>query len=285
MQIADLLRGATVELSSAGVPSPQNDAELLLAHVSGISRGDLIAKSFRGESVPDELLGEFAQVVAQRAARVPLQHITGSAEFFGMTLEVGKGVFVPRPETEYLLELVATHSTLGADRPRHELLDIGTGSGAIACGLQKVFPTAGVTAFELDPIAAGWARRNFKANAPEVQLFEGDFAALLANYSEHFDLVVSNPPYIPTTAVPVDPEVWLHDPDLALYSGSDGLDAIRQIAGLAPAAMRPGAQLWLEHAAGQSLAIVELLLAAGWSSVLTHQDLTGRSRYVSARLM
>ena len=278
-----MLRGAVAELEQAGVASPTPDAEQLLAHVLGLSRGELLTASFLGDQITVEQTKFFAQLVARRAAREPLQHLTGSVSFLGMELTVGPGVFVPRPETEYLIELVRLNSSLSPTMADTRLLDIGTGSGAIACALQQLFPSASVTAIELDPRAAEWAERNFAKNAARVRLERGDFAQILPTHRAEFDLIVSNPPYIPADAVPQDPEVRLHDPELALYSGDDGLDAIRGIASLAPHAIRPGGGLWLEHADSQSKAIVELLLAEGWSAVRAWRDLTGRKRYVSAQ--
>lgn len=281
MLLADLLRGAVAELELAGVPSPTADAEQLLCHVLQVSRGELLTRVVLQQGASPEQLRVFAEILAQRTARVPLQHIVGHASFFGMDLKVGSGVFVPRPETEYLLDLVrqnyAASTTHGLS-----LLDIGTGSGAIACALQQIFPKARVSAIELDPVAADWAQQNFDRYAPLVTLERGDLAQLLPGHVAEFDLVVSNPPYIPVEAVPREPEVWLHDPDLALYSGHDGLDAIRTIANLAQPTMRPHGELWLEHADGQSQAIVELLLAKDWADVRAWRDLTGRYRYISA---
>lgn len=284
MQLADLLRGAISELEGAGVPSPQADAETLLAFAAGISRGELQTHIFLRREASKAQVLEYANLVSRRASREPLQHILGETSFFGMDLKVGPGVFVPRPETEYLLDLVRKmHRESGAPDPA-EALDIGTGSGAIACGLQRIFPGAHVTAFEVDRSAAAWAARNFRDIAPEVSLELGDFRELLPKHPRQFDLIVSNPPYIPSEAKPIEPEVWKHDPDLALYSGADGLDAIRSIARLAPFAMRDRGVLWLEHADGQSSAIIELLLAEGWSAARAWRDLTGRQRFVSASL-
>lgn len=277
-----MLRGATSELERAGVISPAPDAEQLLAYVLGVTRGELVTAAFLGNLVSDDQVTTYAQLIARRAAREPLQHLTGSTTFLGLELSVGPGVFVPRPETEYLLELVRLNSDLNAATSELRLLDVGTGSGAIACGLQQLFPSAQITAMELDPRAAEWAEHNFSKHAPGVQFEKGDFAQLLPTHREEFHLIVSNPPYIPADAVPQDPEVHLHDPELALYSGADGLDAIRILARLAPLSIRRGGALWLEHADTQSDAIIELLLAEGWSAVLAWRDLTGRHRYVSA---
>lgn len=269
------------------MPSPSVDAELLLAHVLRISRGELQAQVLLGQQADADQLKEYAETIALRAERVPLQHITGTVSFCNMNLAVGPGVFIPRPETEYLVELVRLNEAhridqLFSNSSIVKFLDLGTGSGAIAAALHRWRPTAQVTAVELDPKAAEWAFRNFEANAPEVCLEVGDMAGILARTNESYDLIVSNPPYIPAESVPNEPEVYLHDPELALYSGADGLDAIRQIANLARGRMNSGGKLWLEHADGQSPAIVELLLAQGWVNVRAWRDLTERLRYISA---
>ena len=269
------------------MPSPAVDAELLLAHVLKISRGQLQAEVLLNKSANPQQLSEFAQLIARRAERVPLQHITGSVGFCGMDLAVGPGVFVPRPETEHLVHLIRSTEATRLDEIANggatlRILDLGTGSGAIAAALQHWRPSAQVTAIELDPRAAAWASKNFQTHAPQVRLEVGDMATVLASPKDSFDLIVSNPPYIPAEAIPQEPEVYLHDPELALYSGMDGLDAIRQIANLASARLNSGGSLWLEHADGQSPAIVELLLAQGWVNVQAWCDLTDRLRYVSA---
>lgn len=261
----------------------------MLAAVLGLSRGELNAAKFRGEELNEDSFSRFAQMIDQRVQRIPLQHLTGTAPFFGFDLEVGPGVFVPRPETEYLVELIrgdlstiATSSAQVASRVR--VLDIGTGSGAIACALASVMPNAEIHAIELDPLAARYAGRNLAKFAPGVALHVGEFSQVLSVLKLSFDLIVSNPPYIPAGAVPIEPEVSLHDPELALYSGEDGLDAIRSIAAHLPDFANRPSKMWLEHSDNQSLSILQLLLEKGWTQVMPHPDLTRRLRYISAVL-
>jgi release factor glutamine methyltransferase len=287
--ISEALRGAEAQLLAAGVPSPNSDSETMLALILSLSRGELNAAKFRGEELEQGAFSRFAGMVEQRVQRIPLQHLIGTAPFYGFDLEVGPGVFVPRPETEYLIELVEQDRRLRTVEPelrRQDIrvLDIGTGSGAIACALAKILPAAEVHAIEMDPPAAEYAGRNFANFAPGVTLHIGDFSRVLSALKLSFDLIVSNPPYIPSGAVPIDPEVSLYDPELALYSGDDGLDAIRAIATQLPDFAQRPTKLWLEHSDNQSSSIIQLLLGAGWTQVLAHSDLTGRLRYVSAVL-
>jgi release factor glutamine methyltransferase len=161
------------------------------------------------------------------------------------------------------------------------VIDLGTGSGAIAISIATEHPAAKVTAVEKSPSAFEFAARNIKRHGANVELVQGDFEQLSLP-AESFDLMISNPPYIPLDAIPRDPEVRDHDPELALYSGADGLDAIRVISKLGLASVRPGGLLILEHADSQSEQVCELLWTEGWLQVTAHQDATGRFRTVSA---
>jgi release factor glutamine methyltransferase len=258
----------------AGIESHQADAETLIAFHLGISRGHLQAKAFTGETFePDSAL---QQLIARRSNREPLQHITGVAHFRNLTLAVGPGVFVPRPETEAVVE-IALDALRGL--PDAKVLDIGTGSGAIAISISTE-ANLEVDAIELSEAAAEFALRNISSNAARVNLTVGDFRTLPMTFGS-YDLVISNPPYIPLTAVPLDPEVRDFDPELALYGGEDGLDLIREIVALAEILIRPSGMLVLEHADGQSDMVCELLLA-NWQNVRAHPDPTGRLRAVSA---
>ncbi|WP_298251479.1 peptide chain release factor N(5)-glutamine methyltransferase [uncultured Arthrobacter sp.] len=271
----DALRSAEQRLRAAGVPSPRVDAELLAAHLLGVSRGRLRALVLTGARVPDG----FEALVEQRAERVPLQHLTGTASFRRVDLAVGPGVFIPRPETESVAQLVIDRAwTLDAPR----IVDLGTGSGAIAAAVADEVPGAEVHAVELSELALAWADRNL---APfGVQLTQGDLATALPEQDGSFDVVVSNPPYIPPDAVPVDPEVADHDPHLALYGGgADGLDLPRAAARTAARLLRAGGYFVMEHAEVQAPAVAGFLAEAGqWQAVTTHQDLTGRDRATSA---
>lgn len=258
----------------AGIVSAQVDAELILAFHLGISRGELLSKAFIGDEFsPDS---ELETMIARRERREPLQHITRQAFFRGLELEVGPGVFIPRPETEAVVQ-IGLNFLAGKENPR--VLDIGTGSGAIAISIATE-SAATVQAIEMSAAAAEFTARNISSNRAEVELFVSDFRSLQLEFSS-YDLVISNPPYIPLGAVPVDPEVRDYDPDIALYSGEDGLDIIREIIELALLLLRPGGMLVLEHADGQSDQICELLLG-DWQEVRVHPDPTGRLRSVSA---
>ena len=258
----------------AGIESFQADAETLIAFSLGISRGELQAKVFLDEAFePSPLLRE---QIARRSSREPLQHLTGVAHFRNLSLEVGPGVFIPRPETESVVA-IALDYLVGLEKPK--VLDIGTGSGAIAISIATEAQLE-VEAIELSKEAAEFTQRNIAANSASVNLMIGDFRDLKLEFGS-YDLVVSNPPYIPLSAIPLDPEVRDFDPDLALYGGEDGLDLIREIIEHSELLLRPGGLLVLEHADGQSDMVCELLLAH-WQTVRAHPDSTGRLRAVSA---
>ncbi|TYC99648.1 peptide chain release factor N(5)-glutamine methyltransferase [Arthrobacter echini] len=271
----DALRSAEQRLRVAGIPSPRVDAELLAAHLLGVSRGRLRALVLTGAEVPEG----FEALVEQRAGRVPLQHLTGTATFRRVDLAVGPGVFVPRPETESVAQL-AIDRAVQLDAPR--IVDLGTGSGAIAAAIADEVPGAEVHAVELSELALAWAGRNLASSG--VQLTQGDLATALPEQGGSFDVVVSNPPYIPPDAVPVDPEVADHDPHLALYGGgADGLDLPRAAARTAARLLKPGGYFVMEHAEVQAPAVAAFLAGTGsWEAVTTHQDLTGRDRATSA---
>lgn len=278
MKLSEVLVLVTNELRQAGVPSPEIDSKLLLAHFLNCSLKDLERKLLMGEALPEEDMGKFQSLVEVRKQRIPLQHITGIAYFRYLELEVGKGVFIPRPETESVVQLGLDFIS-SIKSPR--VLDIGTGSGAIAISIATEHPTSEVVAIEKSPVAFEYAQRNILRNKANVELLLGDFEEVELP-EQSFDLVISNPPYIPLSAVPRDPEVRDHDPQLALYSGEDGLDAIRAISKLGLRLLKPGGGLILEHADSQSESVCELLWSRGWKKVSAHQDATGRYRTVSA---
>lgn len=272
--LKDFLFTTTERFRAAGIESANADAELLVGHHLGLSRGELQAKALVGfEFEPPHLLLE---QIDKRVTRIPLQHLIGKAPFRNLVLEVGKGVFVPRPETESVVD-IALAAIAGLENP--QVLDIGTGSGAIAISIATE-SGASVKAVEKSSEAAAYASRNIANFAPAIQLVVGDFRELNLGF-ESFELVVSNPPYIPLSAIPKDVEVREHDPELALYGGEDGLDLIREIIESAWYLLVPGGTLVLEHADGQSDAVCELLLG-NWHKVSAHQDATGRYRAVSA---
>ena len=269
-------------LAAAGVPNPEVDAELLIGHVMSISRGQVQARAIGGAVLGLEDYLAVATAVERRAAREPLQHITGRAPFRHLELAVGPGVFVPRPETELAAQL-AIDALLEVPHPAPRALDLGTGSGAIAIAVATEVPYASVVAVEASPAAFIWAKQNARELAGDnLRLVFGDLADVLPEASEAFDLVVSNPPYIPQGAIPRDPEVRLHDPEMALFGGADGLDLVRVISRRALVWLRPGGALVLEHAEQQGPAVRALLEADGWRTMMTHRDLLGRDRATTA---
>jgi len=277
-----LLQDAAGELARAGVPDPQVDAELLLAHVLGESRGGLQTLMLRGDRVAGERVAGFADLVARRARREPLQHLTGVAPFRHLELRVGPGVFVPRPETEMVAQL-AIDALMAAPSPAPVAVDLGTGSGAIALALATEVPHARVYAAENSPDAFAWTRRNFdEVAAPNAHLAFADLADAFGELDGTVTVVVSNPPYVPDAAIPRDPEVRLFDPPQALYGGEDGLDVVRVLDRVAMRLLHPGGLLVIEHAEVQGEAVRELLAASGWRAAATHRDLTLRDRATTA---
>jgi len=270
-------------LARAGVADPSVDAELLLAWTLGpeVSRGEVHAGIIRGDALEAVQHERFRGLISRRAAREPLQHITGSAPFRHLTLSVGPGVFVPRPETEIVAQF-AIDALANAAEPDPIAVDLGTGSGAIALAMATEVPHARVHAVEKSVEAIAWTRRNVEAIAPRVDLRHGDLATAFDDLVGRVAVVASNPPYVPTDAVPRDDEVRLHDPALALYGGEDGLDVVRIISRRGLELARPGGALVLEHGEWQGDAIREILTADGWLGAATHPDLTGRDRATTA---
>lgn len=279
--LSDLLREAAASLARAGVPTPDVDAELLAAHVWGLSRGSLAAAALRGDALPESGLAEFEALVERRAAREPLQHLTGVAPFRHLELRVGPGVFVPRPETEVVAQL-AIDALRAAAGPAPVAVDLGTGSGAIALALATEVPHARVFAAENSVDAFIWAKENFAALAPEAKLAFIDLADAFPDLDGTVDVLVSNPPYVPDEAIPRDPEVRLWDPPAALYGGADGLDVVRVLSTVGQRLLHPGGTLVIEHGEWQGPPIRDLLTADGWRAAATHPDLTMRDRATTA---
>lgn len=282
MTLRALLDHAVAVLTAAHVPSPEADAELLVAHVLGVSRGQLQARTVTGGSLDVEQRHAVLELVERRAAREPLQHLTGVAAFRSLELAVGPGVFVPRPETELVAQL-AIDALLAVPVERPRAADLGTGSGAIALALATEVPHAEVVAVENSPRAFVWARENAaRVGADNLRLVFADLADALPELDGRLDVVVSNPPYIPAGAIPRDPEVRLHDPEAALYGGEDGLDVVRAVSATARRLLRPGGMLVLEHGESQGADIRALLTADGWTAPATTRDLLGRDRATHA---
>lgn len=286
--MAETLAEIEAMLVAAGI-EPGADSELLLAHVMRESRGRVQALAIMGTRIADEDRRAALRLADDRAGRVPLQHLTGRAAFRGIELEVGPGVFVPRPETETVAQfavdaLAAIPSIPGALEPI--AVDLCAGSGAIALALANEVASARVWAVEKSPEAHAWASRNVaRLGDGRVELILGDIAdarTLLAPVLGRVNVLISNPPYVPTGMVPRDPEVRDHDPELALYGGADGLDLVRVISEVGLDLVVPGGLLVLEHAEMQGAPIRALLSADGWRMPATHQDLTLRDRATTA---
>lgn len=278
--IAASLRAVAEQLADAGVPDPLVDAELLVGHVLGRSRGEVQAATVRGDTLDESVQVQLRELTRRRAAREPLQHLTGVAAFRHLELAVGPGVFVPRPETETVVQFAIDALTASAES-EPVAVDLGTGSGAIALAMATEVPHARVFAVERSPEAHVWAARN-TASAANLTLALGDLATAFEELRGRVAVVISNPPYVPDDAIPRDPEVRLHDPAQALYGGADGLDVVRVISRRAQELLRPGGLLVLEHGELQGPAIRSILAGDGWRVPATHQDLTRRDRATTA---
>ena len=265
---------AAARLAAAGVDSPRHDAEELAAHLLGVRRGDL-----RTHEAID--LPRYEVLVARRALREPLQHLTGVAGFRYLDLLAGPGALVPRPETELVAGEAITFARAVEGHPAL-VVDLGTGSGAIALAVASEVPGSIVHAVEPDPDALAWAARNAEATGHVVHLHLAGAAAALPGLDGTVDVVVSNPPYLPDGSWIAD-EVR-HDPALALWGGPDGLDVVREVVTAAERLLLPGGALVLEHDARHSAELRSLLAASpAWTGETTHRDLTGRDRFVTAR--
>ncbi len=271
-RVGDAVAAATEILAAAGVASPRHDAEALAAHLLGVSRGDLVRHETLDRPAYDAL-------VARRAAREPLQHLTGRAAFRHVEVAVGPGVFVPRPETE-LIAGTAIEAARTLDRP--VVVDLYSGSGAIAISMAHEVPAAVVHAVESEDDAVAWLRRN--ASGTAVVVHHADVDGCLPDMDGSMDVVVANPPYVPLGAAIRDPEVAAHDPASALWSGDDGLDALRVLERNAARLLRAGGLLVAEHADVQGVAAPAIFAdPARWIDVAEHADLAGRPRYLTAR--
>jgi release factor glutamine methyltransferase len=284
ISVADLIGSGTELLSAGGVPSPSVDAELLIAHVLELSRGELRVRAVTGATVSAEQEALVRQLFARRAAREPLQHITGIAPFRNLELCVGPGVFVPRPETETVVQF-AIDALNASATPQPIGVDLGTGSGAIALSMATEVPRSRIYAVELSPDAMPYTSENFRRyGSDNATLVNSDLGEAFTELDGTVDVVISNPPYIPAAAIPRDIEVQLHDPALALYGGEDGLDVVRRVSITAQRLLHQGGTLVLEHGEEQASAIAALLTADGWNAVASHKDLLGRDRATTALL-
>jgi release factor glutamine methyltransferase len=281
------LSRAVLLLTEAEVSSPQVDAELLLAHVLGVERNKLIMIN----QISDEKLIDFENLIARRANRVPLQHLTGIAYFRHLELAVGPGVFVPRPETELLVDAAIKH--LKTIKSPRIAVDLCAGSGAIALSLALEVPGTTVHAVELSDDAFKWLTHNVVDHAVKLEAVDshvivhhgnaGD-RALLSELSNQVDAVVSNPPYIPSEMIPRDPEARDHDPAIALFSGADGLDVAREVVVVAADLIKTGGFVGMEHAdvQGKSMPALFNAMPNTWADVTDNLDYNKLPRFTTA---
>lgn len=280
--LRDLVEHAAKRFEEAGIDSAMVDAELLAGHVLNLTRGGIQSEIIRGAEITDTQADAITQLYARRLNREPLQHITGKAYFRNLELEVGRGVFIPRPETEFVAQL-AIDALRAVASQQPIAVDLGTGSGAIALALATEVGNSKIYAVEKSDDAISFTQKNFANCAPEnAVLIHGDLADAFGELDGTVSVVASNPPYIPLAAVPRDIEVRLHDPELALYGGEDGMQVMHQVSATAKRLLHSGGTLVVEHADSQSQQVSQLLLADGWRQVRAHKDLTGRDRAVTA---
>lgn len=290
--VRELIAWATAQLKSAQCMSPENDARLLLAFVLKCDRNELDTQAI----LSDGQEVEFKNLVKQRAKRIPLQHLTGQAFFRYLELQVGPGVFIPRPETELLVQ--AGLDYLSNKSAPKLAVDLCAGSGAIALSLALESANTTVHAVEFSADAFNWLEKNVQAYANQlarvnssVITYNDDATSreVLANLNGAVDLVLSNPPYIPSDMIPREPEVREYDPALALYGGPDGLDLARKVSVVAADLLKPSGFFGMEHADVQSESAIELLTSQKlgeqhiWSEVVDHLDYNDLPRFVTAK--
>lgn len=267
------IASAANTLREAGVDSPEVDARLLAAHVLGVAPLQLMFAD-----APADFGERYTELVARRAAREPLQHIIGTAPFYGVDLAVGPGVFIPRPETEVLAEW-AVRKLIDAP-PAPTVVDLGSGTGALAIAVARARPDANVYAVERSEAARAYLQRNVEKLAPQVNVVAGDMTdpELLAGIGA--DVVVTNPPYVPETPE-LQAEVYA-DPHEAVFSGADGMAAIRGLVPVVKQMLKDGGAVGIEHDDTTSEAVQAELRAGGFADVRALEDMTGRARFVTA---
>jgi release factor glutamine methyltransferase len=261
-------------------PHPERarlDAEFLLLHIAGKNKAWLMAHA--DEELSASQAARYSELIERRLRGEPVQYIAGETEFYGLPFRVTPDVLIPRPETEHLVEKVLA---LAARFAQPRIVDVGTGSGAIAVALAHKLPRASLIAIDLSGSALAIARENAKRNGVALRFLEGDLLASVSG--EQFELIVSNPPYIPAADRPtLSVEVRDYEPALALFAGEDGLEVYRRLIPAAFAALTPGGFLALEIGCGQSPAIGEMLARSGFESIEVAPDLQGIPRVASAR--
>lgn len=292
MAAADVIRDAAVQLREAGIETPEHDAKLLLAEAAGVELRDVDKALLMGEELGTaEQLARFQSMLARRAKREPLQYITGHAPFRYLDLKVGPGVFIPRPETETVvqagLDWLTEH---GMIHPR--VVDLCAGSGAIGLSVVSEVPGSQVWAVELSPNTAEWTNKNLAETAKrypsiasnyQLEIADATSLATLAQLDGTIDIVITNPPYVPESDVPEQPEARDWDPELALYGGSmDGTLIPERIIERAYRLLKPGGALVMEHDVTQGDRLVAYAKAAGFTTASTGRDWAGRDRYLFA---
>ncbi|MFO1408366.1 MAG: peptide chain release factor N(5)-glutamine methyltransferase [Steroidobacteraceae bacterium] len=257
---------------------PRRDAEILLGAALGLGRAQLYARM--DEVVTDcDATDRYEALVTRRARGVPVAHLLGVREFWSLALAVTPAVLVPRPETELLVERAIAHLPPGVPL---DVLDLGTGSGAVGLAIASERPACRVECSDVSPEAIAVATRNAGTlGLANVRFLTGDWFAPCAG--RRYDLVAGNPPYIADGDARVAPDVHRHEPQIALYAGPTGLEAIARIVADAPAHLRPGGVLALEHGDRQGPDVRQRLAAAGFVDVATYRDLAGLERCTEGR--
>jgi release factor glutamine methyltransferase len=272
------INSAAALLADAGIDSARRDAEELAAHLTGTERGRLPLI----DPPDDEFFEQYHAMVAARSRRIPLQHLTGTVSFGPLTLLAQPGVFIPRPETEAMLEW-ATSQCLPEYSDQPMIVDVCTGSGALAVALSHHWPAARVLGIDDSDAALDCARQNSAGTAVGLLCADATDPALLTELDGRVDLVVANPPYVPDGAE-LAPEVFWHDPHHAVFGGPDGMTVVTAVVGLAGRWLRPGGLFAIEHDETTSLATSESISGTGlFDSIVARLDLTGRPRFVTAR--
>jgi len=275
----EFLRGGKEQLAAAGFP--EVEAEILLAHTLGISRMDLhnpLTVENALTAIGDMTVVEetFWKLLDRRCAHEPLQYLTGVAYFRHLEIKVGPGVLVPRPESELLVESVLTHieKLSGAV----SVIDLGSGSGALALAIATEAPQTHVIAVEKSPDAIYWLKENVSFIDEKVRIVESDVSTALEGVK--CDVVIANPPYVPDSQeLPKD--VAEHEPAIALFGGADGMKTPRLFISAAGRLLKPGGFLAIEHHEDQGPEIAGVLIS-DFTDILLHQDLTGRPRFTTA---
>lgn len=302
--VFELVRSASAMLRASGVDTPEHDAKLLAAEVFGVdlqtvdkamlmgSETSELAKQGAKQSGEDAALKRFHTMVDRRSKREPLQHITGHAPFRYLDLKVGPGVFIPRPETELVVQ-EGIEWTTRHGMYRAKVVDLCAGSGAIGLAFATEVPGSEVWAVEKSERTAQWARRNLDETTKRYPAIAGNYHLEIADATQMptlnqldgtIDIVLTNPPYVPLADIPQQPEVRDYDPDLALYGGSaDGTLIPERIIARAAKLLKNGGLLVMEHDITQGERLSAFALSYGFSNVMVHNDYTGRPRYMTAK--